>query len=113
MPNCLNNYAFIFSSSACHPTRWPICIPVYTFTITACVITTAERIIINFSKIMDWTKACILKRVKDFTQVEYTNYLLACGGKEHFAFLNYLSSTYGDCRHLVDIGTRFMTSALL
>ena len=70
----------------------------------------AERIIINFGKIMGMDGP--LKRVKDFTQEEYTNRLLASGGKEHYAFLNYLLSTYGDCRCLIDIGTRFVTSAL-
>lgn len=71
----------------------------------------AERIIIDYGKINDMSKAP-LERVKDYTAERYTQYLLGPAGKEHYNFLNFISMTYGDCRHLMDIGTGYVTSAL-
>jgi hypothetical protein len=53
-----------------------------------------------------------LERVRGFTIEEYEKYMMAPAGKEHYALLNYISNTYGDCRHITDIGTRYVSSAL-
>ena len=71
----------------------------------------ADQIIIDYEKIRRMDKS-LLTNVKDFTSEAYVNYLLAEPGKEHYPFLSYISSTYGDCRHFTDIGTRVVTSAL-
>jgi len=73
--------------------------------------TPADEIIIDYEKIRRMDKS-LLTNVKDFTSEAYVNYLLAEPGKEHYPFLSYLSSTYGDCRHFTDIGTRVVASAL-
>lgn len=71
----------------------------------------AERIIIDFENIKGMDKGP-LERVKDYTTERYVKHLLNDAGEEHYAFLNYMSSTYGDCRHFTDIGTRYVTSSL-
>jgi len=71
----------------------------------------AESIVIDFTKINNIDKDP-LERVKDYTTEKYTKHLLKSAGFEHYAFLNYISATYGDCRHFMDIGTRVVTSAL-
>lgn len=71
----------------------------------------ADEIIIDYEQIRRMDKS-LLTNVKDFTNEEYVNYLLAEPGKEHYTLLSYLSSIYGDCRHFTDIGTRVVASAL-
>ena len=70
-----------------------------------------NEIIIDYEKIrrMDKSPLVILK---DFTTKRYVRYFLGEPGKEHYSFLSYLSSTYGDCRHFTDIGTRYVASSL-
>lgn len=53
-----------------------------------------------------------LEKVKDFTIQQYEGYMMAPAGREHYALLNYLSQKFGDCRHVTDIGTRYVSSAL-
>ena len=53
-----------------------------------------------------------LDPLKKFTQVKHEKHLMNVAGKEHYTLLHYLTANYGDCRHVVDIGTRFATSAL-
>jgi hypothetical protein len=51
-----------------------------------------------------------LEQLKRFTAL-----ILADPGKEHYALLHYLTKTYHantDCRHVVEIGTRYVASAL-
>lgn len=71
----------------------------------------AKSIIIDFEKINHISNSQ-LERVQGYTTKQYAEYLLKPAGSEHYAFLNYMSATYGDCRHLVDIGTYAATSAL-
>jgi len=70
-----------------------------------------SEIIIDYDKIHTIDKSP-LEKVQNFTTEEYVNYMLADAGTEHYAFLNYLSSTYGDCRHFTDIGTRVVASSV-
>ena len=53
-----------------------------------------------------------LHRVKEFTVESYEQYMLSDAGREHYPFLNYMSASYGDCRHITDIGTRYVASSL-
>uniref|UniRef100_A0A7S4QYG6 Uncharacterized protein n=1 Tax=Ditylum brightwellii TaxID=49249 RepID=A0A7S4QYG6_9STRA len=69
------------------------------------------KIIIDYAKIRSMDKSP-LERVKNLTTEEYELYLLADAGIEHYAFLNYLSATYGDHRHFTDIGTRVVASSV-
>lgn len=71
----------------------------------------AETIIIDFDKINGLAKDS-LERVKDYTAEDYAGFLLSPPGREHYTLLNYIAATYGDCRHLSDIGTRVVASAL-
>lgn len=68
-------------------------------------------IIVDFEKIRNFGRGP-LERVKNFTSDGYVGYLLDDAGKEHYTLLNYISAKYGDCRPFVDIGTRYVTSAL-
>ena len=70
-----------------------------------------SNIMIDYEKIRGMDKSP-LERVKDFTSEEYVKFLLSDAGTEHYPFLNYLSATYGDCRHFTDIGTRVVASSL-
>ena len=69
-----------------------------------------SELIIDYAKIRSMDKSP-LKLVQDFTTEEYVKFMLADAGTEHYPFLNYLSATYGDCRHFSDIGTRVVASA--
>jgi hypothetical protein len=56
-----------------------------------------------------------LEQLKRFTVKKYEPYLLEKAGKEHYTLLHYLTREYNaknaNC-HVVDIGTRYVTSAL-
>ena len=71
----------------------------------------AKQIVIDYDKINGISKAP-LERVQDYTTKDYAKFLLKRAGTEHYDFLNFISMTYGDCRHMMDIGTRSVTSAL-
>ena len=62
-----------------------------------------------------------LRQVQHLTVERYEKYLTAPPGVEHYPLLHYLVGTYGgvgsvsggdDCRHVVDIGTRYVASSL-
>jgi hypothetical protein len=59
-----------------------------------------------------------LRQVQHLTVQRYEKYLTAPPGAEHYSLLHYLVGTYGggrdfgDCRHVVDIGTRYVASSL-
>ena len=53
-----------------------------------------------------------LEKVKNLTIESYEKYMSAPAGREHYALLKYLSQKFGDCRHVTDIGTRYVSSAL-
>jgi hypothetical protein len=70
-----------------------------------------------------------LRRIQHLTVDKYEKYLTSPPGREHYALLYYLVDLYGaessanhtaaggatwsnDCRHVVDIGTRFAASSL-
>lgn len=68
---------------------------------------------IDFPKIRSFSNNnAALQKLKGFTHAGYEKFMLSPPGREHYALLNYLSHTFGDCRHVVDIGTRFVASAL-
>jgi len=56
-----------------------------------------------------------LQKLKLFTEPGYEKFLLADPGKEHYTLFHYLTKNFhfpDDCRHVVDIGTRYVASAL-
>ena len=53
-----------------------------------------------------------LQQVKSFTAQKYERFVTARAGREHYMLLHYLTTKYGDCRHVVDIGTRFVASSV-
>lgn len=53
-----------------------------------------------------------LNPLKQFTREDHEPYMVDDPGKEHYALWHWLTTTYGDDRHVLDIGTRFVTSAL-
>ncbi|CAB9518805.1 expressed unknown protein [Seminavis robusta] len=54
-----------------------------------------------------------LDQLKQFTEPSYEQYMMANPGQEHYTLWHYLTQTYHkDCRHVVDIGTRYAASAL-
>ena len=56
-----------------------------------------------------------LEQLKQFTEPSYEQYMMAEAGQEHYTLWHYLTKTYHspqDCRHIVDIGTRYTASAL-
>eukprot|EP00984_Skeletonema_dohrnii_P026103 scaffold15397_cov89-Skeletonema_dohrnii-CCMP3373.AAC.3 len=69
-----------------------------------------SELIIDYAKIRSMDKSP-LKLVQDFTNEQHVKFMLGDAGTEHYPFLNYLSATYGDCRHFSDIGTRVVASA--
>mmetsp|Transcript_3951 Transcript_3951/g.6525 ORF Transcript_3951/g.6525 Transcript_3951/m.6525 type:complete len:343 (+) Transcript_3951:31-1059(+) len=70
-----------------------------------------SEIIIDYDKIRTMDKSP-LEKVQNFTTDAYVKFMLEDAGTEHYAFLNYLSNTYGDCRHFTDIGTRVVASSV-
>lgn len=70
-----------------------------------------EGMIIDFEQVRNFANTP-LEKVKGFTTEEYEKYMMAQAGTEHYALLNYLFQTFGDCRHVIDIGTRYVASAL-
>lgn len=73
--------------------------------------TPPSEIIIDYTKIRQMDKSP-LHRVKEFTVESYEQFMLSEAGREHYPFLNYMSASYGDCRHITDIGTRYVASSL-
>ena len=71
----------------------------------------AKEIVIDYERIQSFDSSP-LDRVKNYTKIQYSGYMMKKSGAEHYPLLSYISATYGDCRHLVDIGTRVATSAL-
>jgi hypothetical protein len=53
-----------------------------------------------------------LHEIKHLTVEKYEPYLTGKAGQEHYTLLHYLTDNYGDCRHVVDIGTRYVASSL-
>jgi hypothetical protein len=47
-----------------------------------------------------------------FTEPKYEKHMMNAPGQEHYTLLEYMTATYGDCRHVVDIGTGFVASSL-
>ena len=73
--------------------------------------TPPSEIIIDYTKIRQMDKSP-LHRVKEFTVESYEQYMLSEAGREHYPFLSYMSASYGDCRHITDIGTRYVAPSL-
>mmetsp|Transcript_20788 Transcript_20788/g.57474 ORF Transcript_20788/g.57474 Transcript_20788/m.57474 type:complete len:360 (-) Transcript_20788:113-1192(-) len=73
----------------------------------------ADRIVLSRSR-LGASSHPRLQEVKRFTKPSYETFLSGPPGREHYTLLHYLASTYGrtDCRHLVDVGTRFVASSL-
>jgi hypothetical protein len=53
-----------------------------------------------------------LQELIGFTDPRYEKHMMNAAGREHYTLLEYMTATYGDCRHVVDIGTRFVASSL-
>jgi hypothetical protein len=70
-----------------------------------------EEIVIEKSKVLSLPKNR-LGELKQFTHPNYEKFMMNAPGKEHYTLLEYMTSTYGDCRHVVDIGTRYAASSL-
>lgn len=70
-----------------------------------------EDFVIDFEAVRNFPNTP-LENVKGFTIQDYEKYMMAPAGKEHYPLLNYLSQQFGDCRHVTDIGTRYVSSAL-
>jgi hypothetical protein len=70
-----------------------------------------EEFVIDFEAVRNFPNTP-LEKVKGFTIQDYEKYMMAPAGKEHYSLLNYLSQQFGDCRHVTDIGTRYVSSAL-
>jgi hypothetical protein len=72
---------------------------------------TPSEFVLDFEEVRKFDNAP-LEKVKGFTIADYEQYMTSPPGREHYALLNYISQTYGDCRHVTDIGTRYVSSAL-
>jgi hypothetical protein len=70
-----------------------------------------EEIFIEKSKVLSFSKNR-LSELKQFTHPNYEKHMMNAPGKEHYTLLEYMTATYGDCRHVVDIGTRYVASSL-
>jgi hypothetical protein len=70
-----------------------------------------EEIVIEKSKVLSFPKNR-LSELKQFTHPKYEKHMMNAPGNEHYTLLEYMTSTYGDCRHVVDIGTRYAASSL-
>ena len=70
-----------------------------------------NKVTIDYDKIRRIDKRP-LENLQNFTTPAYVKHMLNDAGKEHYPFLNYLSNTYGDCRHFADIGTRVIASSI-
>lgn len=74
-------------------------------------IPTKEGIVLDFQQVKEFATAP-LDKVKGFTKQDYETFMMKPAGKEHYALLNYLSQNWMDCRHVTDIGTRYVASSL-
>ena len=70
-----------------------------------------EEIVIEKSKVLYFPKNR-LSELKQFTHLHYEKYMMNAPGEEHYTLLEYMTATYGDCRHVVDIGTLYVASSL-
>jgi hypothetical protein len=70
-----------------------------------------EEIVIEKSKVLSFPKNR-LGELKQFTYLNFEKHMMSAPGKEHYTLLEYMTSTYGDCRHVVDIGTLYVASSL-
>ena len=75
----------------------------------------ADKIVIDYPKIRAQSKDA-LDNLKGLTLEKNEKWLLSDPGKEHYTLLHYLTKTYHDttkdCRHVADIGTRYVASSL-
>jgi hypothetical protein len=70
-----------------------------------------QEITIEKSKVRSFSKTR-LSELKQFTYPKYEKHMMNKAGNEHYTLLEYMTATYGDCRHVVDIGTRYVASSL-
>jgi hypothetical protein len=68
-------------------------------------------IVIKKSEIRSFSKKRLSELIQ-FTDPKYEKHMMNAPGREHYTLLEYMTATYGDCRHVVDIGTRFVASSL-
>ena len=78
-----------------------------------------KPIILDFKEIKATTDNQRLNDVKGFTELKHEQWILSPAGSEHYILLHHLAtqpSIISTCprhhQHLVDIGTRYVTSAL-
>ncbi|CAB9514454.1 expressed unknown protein [Seminavis robusta] len=86
--------------------------PQYGTTILSSTASDNDKLVIDKKAIRAQSKDK-LNQLKQFTLPDYEQYMMAPPGKEHYTLWHYLTQTYHkDCRHVVDIGTRYAASAL-
>lgn len=88
-----------------------IAVPKKTCELEGSFVPPGDEIIIDYEKIRNMDLS-LRERLKHLTIETYEKFFLEKAGKEHYAFMSYMSDTYGDCRHFTDIGTRYVTSSL-
>ena len=71
---------------------------------------TVADVVLDFDAIRNFEGA--RNEFKQFTTPKYQGHFMNKPGREHYALLSYLTATYGDCRHVTDIGTRYVASSL-
>lgn len=54
----------------------------------------------------------VMAQVNKYTETNHQKLLLMDPGVEHYPLQQYMTQTYGDCRHIMDIGTRYVASSL-
>ena len=54
----------------------------------------------------------VMAQVNKYTETNHQKLLLMNPGVEHYPLQQYMTQTYGDCRHIMDIGTRYVASSL-
>jgi hypothetical protein len=70
-----------------------------------------KDIVIKKSEIRSFSKKRLNELIQ-FTFPKYGEHMMKPPGREHYTLLEYMTATYGDCRHVVDIGTRYVASSL-
>jgi hypothetical protein len=77
-------------------------------------LTATGNIILNKTAIRNHSKQKLHDVIK-FTHPDYEQFMMADPSVEHYTLWSYLTQNYhaaDDCRHVVDIGTRYVSSAL-
>jgi hypothetical protein len=85
-------------------------------TATSCALAASSSpqqkdVVIKKSDIRSFSKQRLNELIQ-FTDPRYEKHMMNAPGREHYTLLEYMAATFGDCQHVVDIGTRFVASSL-